>query len=143
MRSHVTNEMDVGGASADEIWAVYGSKDLPMLIITLQPGVFDKIDYVEGDGGQGTILHIGMVQGIPGLHEWTEKFVTIYNRRRVKQLQQIQNGYLDLGFSLTTIRSTVQIDLDDKNFEANARLITIDSMWVWRNQLSNTPFVPI
>ncbi|KAI3846292.1 hypothetical protein MKW92_026225 [Papaver armeniacum] len=118
MRGHVTNEMDVGGASADEIWAVYGSKDLPMLIITLQPG-------------------------IPGLHEWREKIATIYNRRRVKQLQQIQNGYLDLGFSLTTIRSTVQIDLDDKNFEANARLITIDSMWVWRNQLSNTPSFPI
>lgn len=63
MRGHVTNEMDVVGASADEIWAVYGSKDLPKLIITLQPGVFEKIDYVEGDGGQGTILHIVMAQG--------------------------------------------------------------------------------
>ncbi|KAI3919060.1 hypothetical protein MKW98_016613, partial [Papaver atlanticum] len=62
---------------------------------------------------------------IPGPHEWREKFVTIDNRKRVKQLQQIQGGYLDMGFSL----STVQIDLDDKNFEANARLITVDSMW--------------
>ncbi|XP_026440290.1 S-norcoclaurine synthase 2-like [Papaver somniferum] len=143
MRGHVTNEMDVVGASADEIWAVYGSKDLPKLIITLAPGVFEKIDYIEGDGGQGTILHIVMAQGIPEPREWREKFVTVDHCRRVKQLQQIQGGYLDMGFSLykvtyeilpkdknsCIIKSTVQIDLDDKNFEANARLITVDAMW--------------
>lgn len=85
----------------------------------------------------------GIEAGIPGPHEWREKFVTIENCRRVKQLQQIQGGYLDMGFSLykvtyeilpkdknsCIIRSTVQIDLDDKNFEANARLITVDAMW--------------
>ncbi|KAI3919059.1 hypothetical protein MKW98_016612, partial [Papaver atlanticum] len=79
---------------------------------------------------------------IPGPREWREKFVKIDNCKRVKQLKQIQGGYLDMGFSLykvtyeilpkdnnsCIIRSTVQIDLDDKNFETNARLITVDSM---------------
>ncbi|OVA02904.1 Bet v I domain [Macleaya cordata] len=142
MRGHVTNEMDVVGASADEIWAVYGSHDLPRLIIDLQPGVFDKIDILEGDGGAGTVLHIVMAEGIPGPREWKEKFVTMDNHKRVKVIQQIEGGYLDIGFSLyqdtfeilkkgrnsCIIRSTVTIDLDDK-FESNASLVTVDALW--------------
>ncbi|RZC56687.1 hypothetical protein C5167_015554 [Papaver somniferum] len=142
MRGHVTNEMDVVGASADEIWAVYGSKDLPKLIITLQPGVFERIDIIEGDGGAGTVLHIVMAEGISGPHEWNEKFITLDNHTRVKQIQQIKGGYLDMGFSLhqvtyeiiekdensCIIRSTVKIELDDE-FESNASSITVDSMW--------------
>nr|ACO90255.1 pathogenesis-related (PR)-10-related norcoclaurine synthase-like protein [Eschscholzia californica] len=142
MRGHVTNEMDVVGASADEIWAIYGSHDLPRLIIDLQPGVFERIDILEGDGGEGTILHIVMAQGIPGPREWKEKFVKLDDQERVKVIQQIEGGYLDLGFSLhqdtfeilpidnnsCIIRSTVTIDLDNQ-FESNASLITVDSLW--------------
>ncbi|OVA02898.1 hypothetical protein BVC80_9095g97 [Macleaya cordata] len=58
MRYELINEFEVVGASADDVWAVYSSPNLPKLIVELLPGVFERIDVVEGDGHVGTVLHL-------------------------------------------------------------------------------------
>ncbi|KAI3862382.1 hypothetical protein MKX03_014400 [Papaver bracteatum] len=57
MRYELINEMEVG-ASAEDIWAVYSSPDLPRIIVELLPNVFERINYVKGTGGVGTIIQV-------------------------------------------------------------------------------------
>ncbi|KAK9095527.1 hypothetical protein Scep_026996 [Stephania cephalantha] len=127
MRGHVTNELDVD-LPADDVWVVYRSPDLPKLIVELQPGVFEKLDIVEGDGGVGTILHIILASGIDGPREWKEEFVEINDETRTKVVRQVKGGFLDIGFQLyedvfkiiergpcsCTIESSVFFQVEDK-----------------------------
>nr|ACO90254.1 pathogenesis-related (PR)-10-related norcoclaurine synthase-like protein [Eschscholzia californica] len=96
MRKELENQRKVE-ASADDIWAVYSSPDLPKLIVKLLPSVFESIDIVEGTGGSvGTVLHLVYPPGsIP--HTYKEKFITIDHEKRLKEVRQIQGGYLDMG----------------------------------------------
>ncbi|OVA02903.1 Bet v I domain [Macleaya cordata] len=96
MRYELINEFDVAGASADDIWAVYSSPDLPKFIVQLLPTVFQSIDVVEGDGGLGTIFHLVYPPGSKPL-TYKEKFVTIDTRKRLKEVLQIEGGYLEMG----------------------------------------------
>ncbi|KAI3919080.1 hypothetical protein MKW98_016633, partial [Papaver atlanticum] len=57
MRYELNNEIDVP-LSASSIWQVYACKELPKLIVKLLPEVFDRIDYIEGNGGVGTVIRI-------------------------------------------------------------------------------------
>ncbi|KAF9607142.1 hypothetical protein IFM89_032364 [Coptis chinensis] len=57
MLAEVWSELEVD-LTAEEIWAVYSSPDLPGLILDLLSTRFQSIDVLEGDGTQGTILHI-------------------------------------------------------------------------------------
>ncbi|MCL7041130.1 hypothetical protein MKW94_002904 [Papaver nudicaule] len=114
MRGHVTNEFDVVGASAYEIWAVYGDKNLPTMSAASNLAC----------------------------SKWKEKFVTMDDCKMVKQVQQIEGGFLGVGFKshLSTmeivpkdkdsciIKSTVTVDIDSQS-EANASFITVDSMY--------------
>ncbi|KAK9144288.1 hypothetical protein Sjap_004191 [Stephania japonica] len=149
MRGHVTNELDVD-LPADDVWAVYRSPDLPKLIVELQPGVFEKLDIVEGDGGVGTVLHIILASGVEGPREWNEEFVEINDETRTKVVRQVKGGFLDIGFQLyedvfkiiergpcsCTIDSSVFFQVEDK-FESNASLITADSSWEMAKAIAN------
>ena len=149
MRGHVTNELDVP-LPADDVWAVYGSPDLPRMITYLEPGVFEKLDIVEGDGGEGTVIHIVLAPGNGGPRAWEEKFVEINHKTRTKVARQINGGFLDIGFTLyqdvfkviekdansCIIQSTVAYDVEEK-FEANASLITADSLWGMAKAIAN------
>ncbi|MCL7030496.1 hypothetical protein MKW94_019677 [Papaver nudicaule] len=95
MTYELTNEMAVN-ASANDIWAVYSSPDLPKLIVKLLPGVFERIDYVRGKGGLGTILRLVYPPGSVPL-TYKEEFVTIDHRKRLKEVLQIEGGYLAMG----------------------------------------------
>ncbi|KAI3977559.1 hypothetical protein MKX01_000472 [Papaver californicum] len=144
MRGHATNEMDVIGASADEIWALYGSKDLWKLMIKLQPDVFERVGLVAFDGGVGTIIHMVMTPGLNGLHlhDFDVELVRIDHDNKVLVVQQIKGGYLDLGFSFfqitfevlakddssCVIRTTTSVEMDQK-FESNASIIAVDEMY--------------
>ncbi|KAF9605401.1 hypothetical protein IFM89_016978 [Coptis chinensis] len=55
MRGHVQSEYEAA-ASADEIWAVYSSPDLPRLIVELMPARYERIDVLKGDGTVGTVI---------------------------------------------------------------------------------------
>ncbi|KAK9120540.1 hypothetical protein Syun_018157 [Stephania yunnanensis] len=95
VRKVLENKLEVA-APAKDIWAVYSSPGLPKLIVQLLPGAFDKIEILEGDGGVGTVLRLTFPPGSIPL-TYKEKFVTIDNRRRLKEVKQIEGGYLDMG----------------------------------------------
>ncbi|KAI3991606.1 hypothetical protein MKX01_015091 [Papaver californicum] len=144
MRGHATNEMDVIGASADEIWAVYGSKDLWKLMTKLQPDIFDRVGLVAFDGGVGTIIHMVTTPGLNGLHihDFDVELVRIDHDNKVLVVQQIRGGYLDLGYSFfritfevlakddssCVIRTTTSVEMDQK-FESNASVIAVDEIY--------------
>ncbi|XP_026398420.1 S-norcoclaurine synthase 2-like [Papaver somniferum] len=60
------------------------------------PGMFEKIEILEGDGGVGTVLRIIYPEGsVPLTNE--EKFVTMDDCKRLKEILQTKEGYLDMG----------------------------------------------
>ncbi|RZC67749.1 hypothetical protein C5167_011442 [Papaver somniferum] len=142
MRYELINEFDVN-ASADDVWEVYSSPNLPKLIVDLLPGMFERIDYVEGNGGLGTVLRLVYPPGtVPRTYK--EKFVTIDKSRRLKEVQQMEGGYLDMGVSFymdsfeiieqvgcnsCTIKSTTKYEInDDELAKKVSPLISVDSL---------------
>ncbi|KAL5718901.1 hypothetical protein ACHQM5_011755 [Ranunculus cassubicifolius] len=95
--AQVWSEIEVN-LTAAEVWAVYSSPDLPRLIVELMPHRYQKIDVLEGDGTQGTILNITLQPSNLGPLTWSEEFVTIDHRKRTKVVRQIQGGFLGIGF---------------------------------------------
>ncbi|KAF5175829.1 S-norcoclaurine synthase [Thalictrum thalictroides] len=140
MRAQVWSELEVN-LPADDIWAVYSSPDLPRLIVELMPTRFQKIDVLQGDGTQGTILHITLQPSNSGPLVWKEQFTTIDHTNRIKVVRQIEGGFLDIGFTMyeniftitargpnaCTIRATASFDVNE-GFESNTSLITAN----WR-----------
>ncbi|PIA64069.1 hypothetical protein AQUCO_00201396v1 [Aquilegia coerulea] len=136
MRAQVWSELEVS-LSADDIWAVYSSPDLPRLIVELIPGFFQSIDVLQGDGTQGTILGITLLPTNSGPLVWKEQFTTIDHTNRIKVVRQIEGGFLDIGFTLCeniftitsrgpnacTIRTTISFDVNE-GFESNTSFIT-------------------
>ncbi|KAF5200243.1 S-norcoclaurine synthase [Thalictrum thalictroides] len=100
----VHHELKVA-ASADDIWGVYSSPDLAKHLPDLLPGAFEKLEII-GDGGVGTILDMTFPPGeFP--HEYKEKFILVDNVHRLKKVQMIEGGYLDLG--VTYYMDTIQV----------------------------------
>ncbi|KAI3991912.1 hypothetical protein MKX01_012857 [Papaver californicum] len=140
MRYELINEMKVN-ASVNDIWEVYSSPDLPKLIVKLLPSVFERIDYVEGNGGVGTILHIVYPPGSVPL-TYKEKFITIDNRRRLKEVLQVEGGYLAMGVTFymdsfkiiktgrdsCIIRSITQYEVPDSLAAKISPLVSVDSL---------------
>ncbi|MCL7048379.1 hypothetical protein MKW94_004408 [Papaver nudicaule] len=83
-------------ASADDVWGIIGSKDAPKFFMDALPGVFEKIEVLEGDGGVGTVLLIVYPEGSEPLSN-EEKFVTMDDHRLLKEILQTKGGYLDMG----------------------------------------------
>ncbi|RZC43430.1 hypothetical protein C5167_036379 [Papaver somniferum] len=83
--------------SADSIWAVYGSPDIPRLLRdVLLPDVFEKLDVIEGDGGVGTVLQVVFHPGaVP--RSYKERFETVDHEKRLMEVSIIEGGYLDMG----------------------------------------------
>ncbi|OVA02901.1 Bet v I domain [Macleaya cordata] len=141
MRYELINEFDVAGASANDIWAVYSSPDLPRLIVELLPSVFQRIDVVEGDGRLGTVLHVVYPAGSVPL-EYKEKFVTINNHKRLKEVLQIEGGYLEMGCTFymdrfeilekgcdsCIIKSITKYEIKDELADKVSPLISVDSL---------------
>ncbi|KAF5200241.1 S-norcoclaurine synthase [Thalictrum thalictroides] len=140
MRAQVWSELEVD-IPADDIWAVYSSPDLPRLIVELMPARFQKIDVLEGDGTQGTVLGITLQPANSGPLTWNEQFVTIDHHTRTKVVRQIKGGFLDIGFNLyeniftitpkghnsCIIRATASFDIKEGS-ESGSSLITAN----WR-----------
>ncbi|RZC81526.1 hypothetical protein C5167_044098 [Papaver somniferum] len=83
-------------APADDVWALISSKDAHKTFQMLLPGMFEKLEILEGDGGVGTVLLVVFPPGtVPLSNEG--KYVTIDNRRRVREILQVKGGYLDMG----------------------------------------------
>ncbi|KAI3977888.1 hypothetical protein MKX01_036728 [Papaver californicum] len=85
LRYTLINDLNVAGASANEIWALF-----------ILPGVFEKIEILRGNGGVGSLLRI--VYPEKSIPRWNKEiFVTIDNRRRLKEVLQSEGGYLAMG----------------------------------------------
>ncbi|KAF5186433.1 S-norcoclaurine synthase [Thalictrum thalictroides] len=147
MRGHVESEYEVA-VSADEIWAVYSSPDLPRLIVELMPTRYQKIDVLEGDGTEGTIIRNYLVPTNPPPLTWNEKFMKIDNKTRTKVVRHIEGGWLDMGFTLyENIFTVIKKDENSciitqrtvfdvtEEFESNVSLIS--SSWAMARAISN------
>ncbi|KAI3997583.1 hypothetical protein MKX01_029414 [Papaver californicum] len=140
MRYELNNEIDVP-LSASSIWKVYSCKELPKLIVKLLPQVFDRIDYISGDGGVGTVIRIVFPPGeVPRMYR--EMFRKIDHVNRLKEVQQISGGYLAMGVTSyvdkfkiistgpnsCTIRSTTEYEVPDNLADKVNKLISIEGL---------------
>ncbi|KAF6135076.1 hypothetical protein GIB67_040387 [Kingdonia uniflora] len=144
MHGEVFTVLDVS-ASADDVWAVFRSPELPNILLQVLPMLFEKIIPVSGDGGAGTVVHIVLTPGMPEPRSWNEQFVTIDDKKKTKVIRMIEGGYLDLGFTkyeiifnviekdanLCTIKATTAFEADEEKFTANATRVTPAATWAF------------
>uniref|UniRef100_A0A1D1ZCK0 S-norcoclaurine synthase n=1 Tax=Anthurium amnicola TaxID=1678845 RepID=A0A1D1ZCK0_9ARAE len=137
MKGTVSHEQAVPAAAA-EVWAIYGSLRLIRLAVELVPSVFEKIEVVEGDGGEGTVLRVTFSNEFPEPRTYKEKFVLVDNEKFTKEAEIVEGGYLNLGFRLyrvrfeikensvdsSVIRSTIEYDIKE-GYEENVALVTV------------------
>ncbi|KAI5387865.1 norbelladine synthase [Lathyrus oleraceus] len=124
---------------ASEAWELFGTLGIGKLVGEEMPELFQKVEIVEGDGGVGTILKLTFTPGIPGPASYNEKFTKIDNEKRIKEVEVVEGGYLDFGFTLfrvrfeviekgedsSIIKSTIEYEAKE---EANASLVSIDPL---------------
>ncbi|KAI3887237.1 hypothetical protein MKX03_023447 [Papaver bracteatum] len=138
MKYTLINEMHVA-ASAQDVWAAYGSPGFPMLVAKLVPSV--KIDIIQGNGGVGSVLDVVFPPGSVPL-TLKEKIVVIDHHKRLKQVLQIEGGYLSMGVTFymsiyeilkrgsdsCIIRSTITYRVPDVLAAKITPLINVDSL---------------
>ncbi|KAF5200965.1 S-norcoclaurine synthase [Thalictrum thalictroides] len=139
MVGQVENELEVNVPSA-VLWDIYKGLELGRIGSRLLPGIFERVEVVEGDGSVGTILKIVFPKGsLVPYHK--EKFTVIDNEKRLKVAEVIEGGFLNLGFSFyhvylqiiekdeksSIIKSTIKFEVEPGS-EADSSLITIKAM---------------
>ncbi|XP_059669414.1 norbelladine synthase-like [Cornus florida] len=132
----VSKEMEVQ-VSATEAWELYGTLLLSKLAEKELPNDIQKIDIIQGDGGEGTILKLTFPPGT--ISSYKEKFTKVDNEKRVKEAELIEGAYLDFGFTLYRVRfevieknenscitrSTIEYEVKEEAV-ANASMVTIE-----------------
>nr|ACO90257.2 putative norcoclaurine synthase [Papaver bracteatum] len=150
MRKVIKYDMEVA-TSADSVWAVYSSPDIPRLLRdVLLPGVFEKLDVIEGNGGVGTVLDIAFPPGaVP--RSYKEKFVNIDRVKRLKEVIMIEGGYLDMGCtfyldrihvvekapSSCVIESSIVYEVEEEYADVMSKLITTEPLKSMAEVISN------
>ncbi|KAI3837787.1 hypothetical protein MKX03_017178 [Papaver bracteatum] len=139
MNSTLTSEFYVA-APAEDLWDVISAKDSYKTIQMLVPGMFEKLEILEGDGGTGTVLAVVFS---PGTHFYvnSEEKVTIDNQRRVWEILQIKGGYLDMGVTSfmesfeiipkgrnSVYKTMIRYEVPDELAHKVSSLITIEGM---------------
>ncbi|XP_009766944.1 norbelladine synthase-like [Nicotiana sylvestris] len=105
-------------ASASEVWNLYSTLQFPKFVVEKLPHIVEKVELIEGNGGSGSVL----VVSLPGNAPYKEKFVSIDDKKRVKEVEIIEGGYLDLGFSFYGIK----FEVIEKDENLSIVKITID-----------------
>ncbi|MCL7049088.1 hypothetical protein MKW94_015908 [Papaver nudicaule] len=96
MRYEFINEFEVN-ASADDVWAIYSSSNLRTSAVQLLPNILKSKDILEGDGySVGTVFRVVLLPGHV-TPMFKEKIVTVDHQRRLKELEMIEGGYLEMG----------------------------------------------
>ncbi|KAF4393369.1 hypothetical protein CsatB_009966 [Cannabis sativa] len=128
-------------APASQVWELCGTLRLVKLIEEQLKSVIEKINVVEGDGGVGTTLHLDFVPGVAKFKSLKEKFTKIDNEQRVKEVEVVEGGFLELGFTLYRIRleicekdedcsiikSTIEYEIKD-DYAENVSLVSLDAL---------------
>ncbi|KAI3935098.1 hypothetical protein MKW92_029695 [Papaver armeniacum] len=123
MRYEFINEFEAH-ASADDVWGrVYGFLDYPKVVVQLLPTVLETKEILEGDGHDvGTVLRVVYLPGfVPRTYK--EMIVTMDHKKRYKEVQMVEGGYLDMGFTYVMVihevlKSIVKCEVKDE-FAAN------------------------
>ncbi|XP_045819555.1 norbelladine synthase-like [Trifolium pratense] len=92
---------------ASEAWDLFGGLGIGKLVEKEMPEKFQMVELIEGDGGVGTILKLTFTPVSPGPTGLNEKFIKIDTEKRIKEIEVVEGGYLDLGFTLYRIRLEV------------------------------------
>ncbi|KAL7147202.1 hypothetical protein ABFS83_06G092100 [Erythranthe nasuta] len=135
----VSSEREVK-VPASEAWKIYGTLELSNMVGRTLPSQVSKIDVVQGDGTVGTVLEVFFPPGKPGPRSYKEKFTVVDNEKRVKVVEVVEGGYLDLGFTLYRVRfeviekekeecvtrTTIEYDVKEE-YAANASLVSIQT----------------
>ncbi|KAF5197794.1 S-norcoclaurine synthase [Thalictrum thalictroides] len=140
MVGKVEHELEVR-VPASELWEIYGGLEVGKMVTKLLPDVFESVEVVEGDGGVGTVLNVIFPKGTSLVTYLKEKFIVIDNEKRVKVVEVIEGGFLDLGFSLyqvylqiiekdsksSIIKSSIEYEVKPGS-EANASFVSIQNL---------------
>ncbi|CAK9309069.1 unnamed protein product [Citrullus colocynthis] len=113
MVREISDETEIQ-APAAKVWELYGGLELAKFLPVHLPNLVHKIDVLEGDGGEGTLLHLTFAPGLGGPTSYKEKFVKIDNEKRIKIAEMVEGGYLDFGFTLYKFR----VEITEKNEES-------------------------
>ncbi|KAK7847527.1 s-norcoclaurine synthase 1 [Quercus suber] len=111
MSGQLSHELEVN-VPASEAWELYGRLGLAKLLVE-DGSIVEKIEVIEGS--HGFTVH-------------KEKFTKLDNEKRMKELEVIEGGYIDLGFTLFRVRfkiiekdndsciikSTIEYDVKEK-----------------------------
>ncbi|XP_028772021.1 S-norcoclaurine synthase 2-like [Neltuma alba] len=91
---------------AIEAWDLFSSLRIGK-ILEKELSILQKVEVLEGDGGVGTIQKLTFKPGVEGPAGYKEKFTKIDNDRRIKEVEIVEGGYLELGFSAFRVRLEV------------------------------------
>ncbi|KAL4378839.1 hypothetical protein GQ457_02G027910 [Hibiscus cannabinus] len=105
MHGQISSDTPVG-VPADLMWDVYRSFELGRLVDKLAADVLGRVEFLEGDGGVGSIVKFTFAAepGSPGSGYMKEIFTKIDDENRVKETEVIEGGYKALGFEVVRIR---------------------------------------
>nr|XP_043610724.1 norbelladine synthase-like isoform X2 [Erigeron canadensis] len=106
----LSEEVEVKVA-ANKAWRLYNSLELGKLVAK---HFLDKLEVIEGDGGVGTILELTYKPEY-GLSPCKEKFMKIDNEEMVKEVEVVEGGFFDIGFTLYRVRITIKANPNDEN----------------------------
>ncbi|PKA58856.1 S-norcoclaurine synthase [Apostasia shenzhenica] len=135
---------------ADELWRIYGSIKLAEVVMKLIPHVIAKVEVEVGDGGVGTIIRTTYPQDKSGPKYSKQNFLKVDNENRVKEIEVIEGGLLELGFtsylihfeivdingSSAIIKSGILFELDDDHLESASLASIVPSVHVARTVIS-------
>ncbi|PRQ60726.1 putative (S)-norcoclaurine synthase [Rosa chinensis] len=96
----VLHELEVKCVRASQAWELTDTLELAKLIQQTLTDIIDNIEVVQGDGQAGTIIKLTFAPGVPGPRWQEEKFTMVDNEKRVKEVEVIEGGSLELGFTL-------------------------------------------
>ncbi|XP_023879238.1 norbelladine synthase [Quercus suber] len=142
MSGQLSHELEVN-VPASDAWELYDRLGLAKLVVE-DGSIVEKIEVIEGDGGIGTILKKALalfkeIQALYGFSVQREKFTKYDNEKRMKELEVMEGGYLDLGLTLFRVRfeiieknndsciikSTIEYDIKEE-VVANTSYVTTD-----------------
>ncbi|XP_008459187.2 norbelladine synthase-like [Cucumis melo] len=139
MLSELIDETEIQ-APAAKVWEIYGTVEFGNFLLHHVPHVVQKIEFLEGNGGEGTLLYVTFAPGLGGVR-YKEKFTKVDNENRIKIAEMVEGGYLDLGFTLyrfrfeiiekneesCIVKSSVQYELKEEA-ASNASLATVQPL---------------
>ncbi|XP_052170730.1 norbelladine synthase-like [Diospyros lotus] len=137
MHGSLSHEVEVN-VPASQAWDAYKGLKIALLVGEQLNDALEKVEVLEGDGGPGTIIKLVFKPGIPGISSYKEKFTIVDDEKRLKQVEVIEGGYLELGFTYYGVRfeviekredwcitrATIEYDLKEEA-AANASVVTI------------------